>query len=536
MKKIFVFILIFSASCSLVLDIKENPPSQCGNYIAEKGEICDGTDLKEETCENIGYYGGTLSCNSCELDLSSCEASGMCGDSIVNDNEACDGSNLNNKTCENSGYDDGLLGCNDSCQFDFSNCNGTVFCGDGTINGTEVCDGSNFLTSSDNCDDFGFISKPIPPEACINSCSVVDLASHCSASCGNVLETGEECDDGNSENGDGCNQFCQFETGFSCNDTSPGNITSCSCNDDNTCDYAIGLQCHEQCVEPVENTCSITDSIVLTSGSYWVNTYNLTDDFDEYQAGNELHGIDVFYNVSLKEDEYIVINGLATDFDFSIAILDSCAGPESDFSNFNGIGEKENLHFVAPVSGTYIIVLDTENGSGYLSFDISIGQAPSPQIDSNIFITEVYGKNGGMNREYIEFYNGDATPYNLHGCEMWIEAPFGNDDMITIDDDIIILPGAYLAIGKSRYSATSTWDTITWSWQDFYSEFITWNSRSMELRKNEDGPVIDYVEELDNVEYSYLPQGTAFSKDGNDDSNNWINNNPAPTPGEPNPS
>ena len=35
--------------------------------------------------------------------------------------------------------------------------------------------------------------------------------------CGNgILEGGEQCDDGNQENGDGCNDLCQIESGYSC--------------------------------------------------------------------------------------------------------------------------------------------------------------------------------------------------------------------------------------------------------------------------------------------------------------------------------
>ncbi len=34
----------------------------CGNDIAEEGEICDGADLRGETCETQGFDGGTLGC------------------------------------------------------------------------------------------------------------------------------------------------------------------------------------------------------------------------------------------------------------------------------------------------------------------------------------------------------------------------------------------------------------------------------------------------------------------------------------------
>lgn len=66
----------------------------------------------------------------------------------------------------------------------------------------------------------------------------------CSALCGNsVIEAGESCDDGNTNNGDGCNSSCQPEGGWSCNGASPTVCQRCgdgviqgteTCDDSNT--------------------------------------------------------------------------------------------------------------------------------------------------------------------------------------------------------------------------------------------------------------------------------------------------------------
>jgi hypothetical protein len=46
----------------------------CGNGIREEGEECDGDDLGGETCEKLGYYGGTLGCTYyCTIDSSGCD-------------------------------------------------------------------------------------------------------------------------------------------------------------------------------------------------------------------------------------------------------------------------------------------------------------------------------------------------------------------------------------------------------------------------------------------------------------------------------
>jgi hypothetical protein len=45
-----------------------------------------------------------------------------CGDSIVEGNEKCDSSNLNNNTCDSLGYNGGTLACTNGCVFDLSLC------------------------------------------------------------------------------------------------------------------------------------------------------------------------------------------------------------------------------------------------------------------------------------------------------------------------------------------------------------------------------------------------------------------------------
>ena len=47
--------------------------SVCGNEIGEGGEDCDGTDLKGQSCEDLGYAGGTLSCTiACDFETDLC--------------------------------------------------------------------------------------------------------------------------------------------------------------------------------------------------------------------------------------------------------------------------------------------------------------------------------------------------------------------------------------------------------------------------------------------------------------------------------
>ena len=48
-------------------------PSRCGNGKIDGYDQCDGADLGEQTCEKLGYDGGTLSCTEgCTFDTSGC--------------------------------------------------------------------------------------------------------------------------------------------------------------------------------------------------------------------------------------------------------------------------------------------------------------------------------------------------------------------------------------------------------------------------------------------------------------------------------
>lgn len=47
----------------------------CGDGIISGDEECDGTNLGGQTCQSLGYYGGTLSCKAdCTFNTSGCTA------------------------------------------------------------------------------------------------------------------------------------------------------------------------------------------------------------------------------------------------------------------------------------------------------------------------------------------------------------------------------------------------------------------------------------------------------------------------------
>lgn len=77
----FIFsFCIFALAVSFVFATSQNVDvtvknSICGNTLKESGEECDNNDLNGKLCTNLGFSGGTLSCNvACDFNTLSCNA------------------------------------------------------------------------------------------------------------------------------------------------------------------------------------------------------------------------------------------------------------------------------------------------------------------------------------------------------------------------------------------------------------------------------------------------------------------------------
>ncbi|PKN45490.1 MAG: hypothetical protein CVU59_08895, partial [Deltaproteobacteria bacterium HGW-Deltaproteobacteria-17] len=175
----------------------------CSDDMAVGPEVCDGTDLRGQTCTTFpeGYYAGTLACSAdCgSYDLTDCIAQGRCGDGEIQGihGEVCDSDNLDQETCVTLGYYAGTLACSADCgSFDLTDCVAQGRCGDGEIQGThgEACDSDNL--DQETCILFGYHGGAL---ACLGDCSDFDL-SDCivTGRCGDnlVQETFSEVCDG----------------------------------------------------------------------------------------------------------------------------------------------------------------------------------------------------------------------------------------------------------------------------------------------------------------------------------------------------
>ena len=89
--------------------------------------------------------------------------------------------------------------------------------------------------------------------------------------CGNgILDPGEQCDDGNTNNGDGCSATCQIETGWQC--PAPGQV--CMPCGTNACDAGPAGHCGDGIVQTGEECDCGDGTIPVPRGCPGVNNDN----------------------------------------------------------------------------------------------------------------------------------------------------------------------------------------------------------------------------------------------------------------------
>jgi cysteine-rich repeat protein len=279
----------------------------CGNGIVEAGEECeDGNALDGDGCSQYcrvevcgdGLVGKGEACDDGDNFLYNCTSNctiPRCGDGVVTELEECDDNNTVDfdgcssecnleycgdgivqpgEECEygidyNCSYNckfvrcgDGIIDrpqetCDDNNTVDFDGCNSECnleYCGDGIVQPGEECD--------NGFDDDLDFDDVINPDTCVN-CTVVER-------CGDgILQPlrGEECDDGNRLDGDGCSSDCKFEcraTGRPCDV-----VSQCCSPADKVCEgptrpsqtcqvcKAVGKPCarYKQCCGSANKVC-----------------------------------------------------------------------------------------------------------------------------------------------------------------------------------------------------------------------------------------------------------------------------------------
>jgi cysteine-rich repeat protein len=221
----FKFLLLILLTLSISFSCASSntgSESKCGdNILSPENEECEGDDFNHVTCLSLNYYGGTLSCSSdCKINMDQCISVGRCGDEILHTNfgELCDTDQLNGASCNSLNMGEGELSCNDSCDYDTSQCSGAPDCGNNIIEGDEGCDGNDLADKS--CNSLGLGDGNL---SCTTSCIFDTTGCTSQPICGDgaVVTPIEECDDGDTGLNDGCDDSCQVESGWSCDDSSP---------------------------------------------------------------------------------------------------------------------------------------------------------------------------------------------------------------------------------------------------------------------------------------------------------------------------
>lgn len=138
----------------------------------------------------------------------------MCDDGNRNNGDGCSSS----CTIENNYYcTHNAPGAADTC---------SNYCGDGKV---------NFTVTNEDCDD----GNRNNGDGCDNTCKVESLwqcsvtppstSSACVKICGNGVKSGSEaCDDNNTVSNDGCSDLCVIESGYECSVTPPATKSVCT--------------------------------------------------------------------------------------------------------------------------------------------------------------------------------------------------------------------------------------------------------------------------------------------------------------------
>jgi fibro-slime domain-containing protein len=189
------------------------PLQYCGDGIVQTslGEQCDdGNAIPGDGCSGVckiepGY--------ACPTAGSPCVRIWVCGNGKVDPGEACDDGNTTSGD-----------GCSSTCTvepgYTCPNVSGSGgpcvkakvnTCGDGILAGTEQCDDGN-TNSGDGCSS---TCTAEPGYTCPTPGSACNKIEFCGDGVVN-LDLGEHCDDGNTTSGDGCSALCQLEPNYVC--------------------------------------------------------------------------------------------------------------------------------------------------------------------------------------------------------------------------------------------------------------------------------------------------------------------------------
>ena len=224
-------------SCTTNPNSGPQPPDVCAGPCACTTVVVNG-DTGQHCVQGAPLANGTACGGAADAGAGTCTGgacvTALCGNGVVNAGEQCDfgaGNNVTGSGCE----PDCQFSCQktpaDTCQTNLCAANPSACTANTGTNNTagQKCVGTTELTACGDCSSTGVcVANQCAPSRCGDNCvdsrtgetceppgtATCDASCHtiAAAVCGNgKRETGEQCDDGNKINLDGCDSTCMFE-------------------------------------------------------------------------------------------------------------------------------------------------------------------------------------------------------------------------------------------------------------------------------------------------------------------------------------
>jgi cysteine-rich repeat protein len=332
-----------------------------------------------------------------------------CGDNIINNNEQCDNGESNDIQCIPD-YDESCTYCSDTCE-EITISGG--YCGDNILQEPEEqCDGILSVGEYQECSD---------------TCELINIPY-----CGDGhLDLGEECDDDNNINGDGCDENCIIEI----------------CEHDVGIRYSYGNSFGTGIAIKLKNTDDwLDDPVELTQGQDYIIKY-IIDNKIENSTNNihvmvKINGIVLAeYNhpINKEDPEDIDLNtsGLTGTYNISVYVEKI---NEIDCNLTDNYAQREIIvSFVECGDGT----LDSNeqcddgnnaNGDGcdkFCEIELCYGVIIPPAEQCKSFYCD--SSDGQIKEEYTNFPSGTSCNADSKDCTM--DQCDGSGNCVLLEDN-----------------------------------------------------------------------------------------------------
>jgi hypothetical protein len=213
--------------CNILSD--KDCPAKCGDGVVTSPETCDKAIPAGEqgACSTVCDDGNVCTKDTLTGSAENCDI--VCSHQTITQcisGDGCCPANCNKLTDNDCAYrcGDGIVSTGETCDPPSScptSCDDANKCTIDTLTGSAA-------TCNVNCRHQA-VTQCVNGDGCCPSGCSANNDNDCAPTCGNgVVETGEECDDGNKVSGDGCNATCKVESvcGTPAND-----CYACECRD-----------------------------------------------------------------------------------------------------------------------------------------------------------------------------------------------------------------------------------------------------------------------------------------------------------------